>query len=1493
MSTTFTKIFGRTDSGREIEVVGHEPSTDVLQLQLADFQLTSPLQALDVLNVSGILTAESDAQLKQSLFVSYDQSAESYRLSADASELSHTGDLKAGGSLKALGGDLLVGADGAATFSVLNDGSLWTESSGRIQGLFASGKDSTDNYALVVTQADDMTGADVRIKSDLFVERAADFSVDVTAGGHLAANATAAVSQDLSAGKDSADAYAFQVVQDDSMAAAEVRLKAPLNAEAAAEFDAAVGIDGDLRIGTGDTSEFTVAADGEVFTSKSVNADGLLSAGYSLKVRPNEGGANHIANTGEMALSVPFPSQFDGNGFAMVDADDITSTRGLKLARKLEVGMDAWLKAALLADGAITLGSENAGKDVEIRSDLLINEDLHVLGAAAGIGNPENWGVVFDTKLRIGGDDQNPAFAVDTAGAISSLSTMDVAGQVDLAATQVQTNVRGGLDVAEGVALAAAGIQTRARGDFKVDEDSALLGTVQIGPDSAQTITLTAAGNITASEAGSTATFRDVEILGNMTISGEQLIAESETVQLSDSIIELLKDQDASDIKDSGLKSKYNDGASDKWRGAWFNVIGGDGLAAAEVEYIIASDVSEDSVGNMEAANASYTQLRAGKIIAMGDMVAESADFSASLEADGDAQFTETVADEYVLTASKNYDEQNQDYTPEVSLKGNLVVAASRDASGFLDVAGDTVLQGFLEAQKLISAKDGLTVTAGLAQLDAGLTVTAGDTLLQGSLTAELAAGFQAKVTIDKDAADEAALRVGDFSAVGDLLTETGADIVSARQITAGGMIRSWDAVQANGSLRGSYNATTDATNFEVLSTYDGGLGYNTATLRMDGASTFTGDMGVSGDATLGSPTNQEVVNGDASVKIGEGQSSNSIDADGHIGTRRGLKAQASAMVAWDSEAIDNGDGTFSGDYALKIAQPNYQGNTTGDNLFTYKGKTELTGDLDVNGNTGLYGNAGITGSLTVGGDSSLTAMGMQNVFKAEAGFDSGLNLYTPTVAIKGDVSLEAKDQSSGKLDVAGDANIGAVPQWALDTASLGIRSEKAIYAGGTSKLPFLEVSDEFKWGWDSPNNRYHLNCNGNYAAGTDDFSPQADLHGDMVISAGGRAVGILDVAGEVRARSQFYAGFEAGEGYGDGDVHATLDAGQLSLSAGIHAEGGFEINHGGVIHGRDDLSQGSDALQIPVDAADMWTNRTIKVLNADAQDLGEAGTRFRDAFAQRVNTGLLRLAVDEHDGSDAAVVEGSIFYENGKLRAKDGDRLFTLGESDITKFYEAEVTFQEEYTTPQTGAELELRYFHDNSGGDQDSVSTLTQVEFGLSISSEHIILNPMGPHTPMMRSINILDGSPDLEAGENIGQGELSSLREDGKVYRMDAQSDYMCYGQVVESEVQGPMSSTPQAMVMDGMQALIRVDLASVGGDYAAPNMPGRGTKMYISASEPGSLTTYDVISQVPGAYVTEIGQVMASFPWQEDDGNGNMVTVAVMVQITVGKHFHYKN
>jgi hypothetical protein len=1425
MSTTFTKIFGRTDSGREIEVVGHEPSTDVLQLQLADFQLTSPLQALDVLNVSGILTAESDAQLKQSLFVSYDQSAESYRLSADASELSHTGDLKAGGSLKALGGDLLVGADGAATFSVLNDGSLWTESSGRIQGLFASGKDSTDNYALVVTQADDMTGADVRIKSDLFVERAADFSVDVTAGGHLAANATAAVSQDLSAGKDSADAYAFQVVQDDSMAAAEVRLKAPLNAEAAAEFDAAVGIDGDLRIGTGDTSEFTVAADGEVFTTKSVNADGLLSAGYSLKVRPNEGGANHIANTGEMALSVPFPSQFDGGGFAMVDADDITSTRGLKLARKLEVGMDAWLKAALLADGAITLGSENAGKDVEIRSDLLINEDLHVLGAAAGIGNPENWGVVFDTKLRIGGDDQNPAFAVDTAGAISSLSTMDVAGQVDLAATQVQTNVRGGLDVAEGVALAAAGIQTRARGDFKVDEDSALLGTVQIGPDSAQTITLTAAGNITASEAGSTATFRDVEILGNMTISGEQLIAESETVQLSDSIIELLKDQDASDIKDSGLKSKYNDGASDKWRGAWFNVIGGDGLAAAEVEYIIASDVSEDSVGNMEAANASYTQLRAGKIIAMGDMVAESADFSASLEADGDAQFTETVADEYVLTASKNYDEQNQDYTPEVSLKGNLVVAASRDASGFLDVAGDTVLQGFLEAQKLISAKDGLqveegltqldagltvtaglaqldaglTVTDGLAQLDAGLTVTAGDTLLQGSLTAELEAGFQAKVTIDKDAADEAALRVGDFSAVGDLLTETGADIVSARQITAGGMIRSWDAVQANGSLRGSYNSSTDETNFEVLSTYDGGLGYNTATLRMDGASTFTGDMGVSGDATLGSPTNQEVVNGDASVKIGEGQSSNSIDADGHIGTRRGLKAQASAMVAWDSEAIDNGDGTFSGDYALKIAQPNYQGNTTGDNLFTYKGKTELTGDLDVNGNTGVSGHAGITGSLTVGGDSSLTAMGMQNVFKAEAGFDSGLNLYTPTVAIKGDVSLEAKDQSSGSLDVAG----------------------------------------------------------------------------------------------EVRARSQFYAGFEAGEGYADGDIHATLDAGQLSLSAGIHAEGGFEINHGGVIHGRDDLSQGSDALQIPVDAADMWTNRTIKVQDGDAQDLGEAGTRFRDAFAQRVNTGLLRLAVDEHDGSDAAVVEGSIFYENGKLRAKDGDRLFTLGESDITKFYEAEVTFQEEYTTPQTGAELELRYFHDNSGGDQDSVSTLTQVEFGLSISSEHIILNPMGPHTPMMRSINILDGSPDLEAGENIGQGELSSLREDGKVYRMDAQSDYMCYGQVVESEVQGPMSSTPQAMVMDGMQALIRVDLASVGGDYAAPNMPGRGTKMYISASEPGSLTTYDVISQVPGAYVTEIGQVMASFPWQEDDGNGNMVTVAVMVQITVGKHFHYKN
>ena len=175
--------------------------------------------------------------------------------------------------------------------------------------------------------------------------------------------------------------------------------------------------DGNLRIGDAGADKFTVdASSGATYAAGSITAAGHVLAHHNLQIRPGEGDQADNAISA-MALQVPFPPQYvpGANAYSLTDAEDITSTRGLKLDRKLEVGMDAWLKAALQADGAITLGTRNATKDVEILSDLVVREDLHVQGATSGEGNSQGFGVVFDTKLRIGGGRQQCVVAAREA----------------------------------------------------------------------------------------------------------------------------------------------------------------------------------------------------------------------------------------------------------------------------------------------------------------------------------------------------------------------------------------------------------------------------------------------------------------------------------------------------------------------------------------------------------------------------------------------------------------------------------------------------------------------------------------------------------------------------------------------------------------------------------------------------------------------------------------------------------------------------------------------------------------------------------------------------------------------------------------------------------------------------------------------------------------------------------------------------------------------
>lgn len=196
----------------------------------------------------------------------------------------------------------------------------------------------------------------------------------------------------------------------------------------------------------------------------------------------------------------------------------LTTVRGsLNIAQQTTMSGNLQVDAAANVAGLVTLGTSD--KNVTIRGNLV------VLGELQGVGLGDG---TFDSLLVSGNSDLN--------------GTLDVSGQVDLAASGVNTNVRGNLnvtqntdldgtlDVAGQVDLGAFGgsADTTIRGDLIVDETLTLTGSGDFNSslDVSGQVDLAASG-VNTGVRGTLSVAENTDLNGDLDVAGQVLLGGS------------------------------------------------------------------------------------------------------------------------------------------------------------------------------------------------------------------------------------------------------------------------------------------------------------------------------------------------------------------------------------------------------------------------------------------------------------------------------------------------------------------------------------------------------------------------------------------------------------------------------------------------------------------------------------------------------------------------------------------------------------------------------------------------------------------------------------------------------------------------------------------------------------------------------------------------------------------------------------------------------
>ncbi len=307
-----------------------------------------------------------------------------------------------------------------------------------------------------------------------------------TTDGELAVTGTNGVNIDV------ATDIAGQV--DLAASAVATNVRGTLNVAEAADFNGTANFDGATTVsGTG-----SLDVDGATTLDQTTisTADGAFAVsganGTSISTTSDAAGAISLSTNGGTLETIAI-SNAQGTATNAVDID--ATAGGVEVDAGGAVSIDAasssnvTVGSTAAGNTALTLSSTNAGAG---QGNVAITADDNITLTAPNVAIS---GAFAPTSLDVDGLTQLDQTQINTTdGELAVTGTngvnidvaTDIAGQVDLAASAVATNVRGTLDVAEQTDLAATGVATNVRGTLNVAEAADFNGTANF--DGATTV---------------------------------------------------------------------------------------------------------------------------------------------------------------------------------------------------------------------------------------------------------------------------------------------------------------------------------------------------------------------------------------------------------------------------------------------------------------------------------------------------------------------------------------------------------------------------------------------------------------------------------------------------------------------------------------------------------------------------------------------------------------------------------------------------------------------------------------------------------------------------------------------------------------------------------------------------------------------------------------------------------------------------------------------
>lgn len=392
--------------------------------------------------------------------------------------------------------------------------------------------------------------------------------------------------------------------------AGTINLNSPVAFSSGVEFDDAVGIDGDLRVGTGGASNFTVtAATGDIATvgDLDVGVDAFFGASDQLAFTSANNTLTLTGNadiTGQLDVD---ELQLNGNTLSSTDTDGNIY---------LDPNGDGYVQAVGTNAFVIPVGNTSQSSSASVQGAIRYNSEITQFEGYSG----SNWsslggvrsvdGLTYiiaeatpsasddilyfygaanntttDTSVKLAEMDytslrlfQGTASANTTTGSlvvtggagisgdINVGGDVDIAGDLnvegaDLTTTQTTFNLlnTGATTVNAFGAATAVNIGTGGEGGGKttIAHDVDVTGDFQVG---------TAAFTVDAAT-GDTLVGNDLTVTGDLVVNGSQTTINVDTLQVEDALIYLAANNTTADSVDIGFAGNYNDGTDNHLAG--------------------------------------------------------------------------------------------------------------------------------------------------------------------------------------------------------------------------------------------------------------------------------------------------------------------------------------------------------------------------------------------------------------------------------------------------------------------------------------------------------------------------------------------------------------------------------------------------------------------------------------------------------------------------------------------------------------------------------------------------------------------------------------------------------------------------------------------------------------------------------------------------------------------------------------------------------------